>query len=169
MLKAHRLKDTATFGKQDLYLKLTAGSNSQKSDVHKGEHLFALPAWHACHTAPNSVTNDQPEEGQSVIMHATRLELMCYALCACADAGTDCALGETFNIEVPAGVEAVQLEVFAKHSLTGDDHIGTATISLEAVKVCIPLGRGGGAKMVPSDWLAQPSLTDKMHCSSVTG
>lgn len=52
-----------------------------------------------------------------------------------ADAGTDCALGEVFNIEVPPGLEAAQLEVYAKHSLTGDDHIGTATISLEAVKV----------------------------------
>lgn len=51
------------------------------------------------------------------------------------DAGTDCALGEVFNIEVPPGLEAVQLEVYAKHNLTGDDLIGTATISLEAIQV----------------------------------
>lgn len=36
VLKAHRLKDTSTFGKQDLYLALTAGPNQKKSDVHKG-------------------------------------------------------------------------------------------------------------------------------------
>lgn len=36
VLKAHRLKDTSTFGKQDLYLKLTAGPNQKTSDVHKG-------------------------------------------------------------------------------------------------------------------------------------
>lgn len=56
-------------------------------------------------------------------------------ICAHADAGTDCALGEVLSIDVPAGLEAVQLEVYAKHSLTGDDHIGTATISLEALRV----------------------------------
>lgn len=52
-----------------------------------------------------------------------------------ADAGTDPALGEMFAIDVPAGLDTVQLEVIAKHTLTGDDHIGTATISMEAVKV----------------------------------
>lgn len=36
VLKAHRLKDTSTFGKQNVFLKLTAGSNSKTSDVHKG-------------------------------------------------------------------------------------------------------------------------------------
>lgn len=52
-----------------------------------------------------------------------------------ADVGTDCALGEVLNIEVPPGLETVQLQVLAKHALTGDDLIGTATISLEALQV----------------------------------
>lgn len=36
-------------------------------------------------------------------------------------------------------MEAVQLEVIAKHTLTGDDHIGTASISLEAIQVRLKL------------------------------
>jgi hypothetical protein len=60
------------------------------------------------------------------------------------DAGTDCALGEVINIDVPPGHESVQLQVYAKHSLTGDDHIGTATISLETLKV----GPGIGVESV---------------------
>jgi hypothetical protein len=52
-----------------------------------------------------------------------------------ADAGTDCALGEVFNLEAPPGLDSVQLEVHAKHTLTGDEHIGTAAIPLDALKV----------------------------------
>jgi hypothetical protein len=36
VLKAHRLKDTSTIGKQDIFLKLTAGPNVRESDLHKG-------------------------------------------------------------------------------------------------------------------------------------
>jgi hypothetical protein len=57
------------------------------------------------------------------------------------EAGTDCALGEVLNIELPPGIEAAQLEVLAKHALTGDDLIGTATLSIEGIKVCEGDGR----------------------------
>lgn len=36
VLKAYRLKDTSTLGKQNIYLNLTAGPNSTTSDVHNG-------------------------------------------------------------------------------------------------------------------------------------
>lgn len=40
VLKAHRLKNTATFGKQKLYLRLAAGAVVKTSDVHEGEVAF---------------------------------------------------------------------------------------------------------------------------------
>lgn len=43
VLKAHRLKDTSTFGKQNIYLKLTAGSNTRTSSVHQGRCLAGKP------------------------------------------------------------------------------------------------------------------------------
>lgn len=52
------------------------------------------------------------------------------------DAGTDCALGEIFTCEIPPGVEKFQIEVIAKHTLTGDDFIGVATLSLLQVCHC---------------------------------
>jgi hypothetical protein len=60
----------------------------------------------------------------------------CAAPVCCTDAGADVALGEVLNVEVPPGLEAVQLQVLAQHALTGDELIGTATISLEALEVC---------------------------------
>jgi hypothetical protein len=36
-----------------------------------------------------------------------------------ADAGTDCALGEIFSLDLPPGVDSVNIEVISKHSLTG--------------------------------------------------
>jgi hypothetical protein len=38
---------------------------------------------------------------------------------ACADAGTDCALGEIFSLDLPAGIDTVSIEVISKHNLTG--------------------------------------------------
>eukprot|EP00878_Enallax_costatus_P044680 GHUV01053387.1.p1 GENE.GHUV01053387.1~~GHUV01053387.1.p1 ORF type:complete len:140 (-),score=27.75 GHUV01053387.1:28-447(-) len=85
VLKAHRLKDTSTFGKQDIYLRLTAGSAVKTSDVIK-------------------------------------------------DAGTDCALGEIFTLELPPGTLEVHLEVLAKHSLTDDESIGTAKLLIDLIR-----------------------------------
>jgi hypothetical protein len=36
-----------------------------------------------------------------------------------ADAGTDCALGEIFSLDLPPGIDTVSIEVIAKHNLTG--------------------------------------------------
>jgi len=36
-----------------------------------------------------------------------------------ADAGTDCALGEIFSLDLPPGVDSVNIEVVSKHNLTG--------------------------------------------------
>jgi hypothetical protein len=60
----------------------------------------------------------------------TQLHPACSACAAVSDAGTDCALGEIFTCEIPPGVEKFQIEVVAKHTLTGDDYIGAATLSL---------------------------------------
>ena len=51
-----------------------------------------------------------------------------------ADAGTDCALGEIFTLELPPGTLEVHLEVVAKHSLTGDEAIGTAKLSIDLIR-----------------------------------
>jgi hypothetical protein len=45
VLKAYRLKDTGTLGKQNIYLKLTAGANNTTSEVHNGG-VHSTPAWH---------------------------------------------------------------------------------------------------------------------------
>ncbi|KAF8057922.1 SRC2 [Scenedesmus sp. PABB004] len=50
------------------------------------------------------------------------------------DAGTDVALGEVFSVDLPPGVGEAGIEVVAKHSLTGDEVIGTASISLGQVQ-----------------------------------
>jgi hypothetical protein len=44
VLKAHRLKNTAAFGsKQNIYLRLVAGSEVRTSDVVPGVHAFGTP------------------------------------------------------------------------------------------------------------------------------
>jgi hypothetical protein len=40
-----------------------------------------------------------------------------------ADAGTDCALGEIFSIDLPPGIDTVTIEVISKHNLTGGLHM----------------------------------------------
>jgi hypothetical protein len=95
------------------------------------------------------------------------------------DAGTDCALGEVFNIDVPSGHEAVQLEVYAKHNITGDDHIGTATISLEALKVgaepsglviaCVGRAGGGGVAVQMCQWGRTPVVSIKILVQTARG
>lgn len=52
---------------------------------------------------------------------------------ASADAGTDCALGEIFSIDLPPGIDSINIEVISKHALTGDEPIGTASLSLEQI------------------------------------
>jgi len=58
--------------------------------------------------------------------------VVCLACTTTSDAGTDCALGEIFTCEIQPGVEKFHVEVIAKHTLTGDDYIGAATLSLPA-------------------------------------
>lgn len=60
------------------------------------------------------------------------------------DAGTDCALGEVFTAELPADVATVQIEVIAKHSLTGDELIGTASLECDLIR-----DSGGDVLRVP--------------------
>jgi hypothetical protein len=36
-----------------------------------------------------------------------------------AGAGTDCALGEIFSLDLPPGIDTVSIEVISKHNLTG--------------------------------------------------
>lgn len=121
------------------------GLDTLQCDTHAKRSVLRVPAFHPCADAGTDcvlgeVFNLEVPPGLDTLQCDTHAKRSVYGVPAFhpfADAGTDCALGEVFNLEVPPGFDSVQLEVHAKHTLTGDEHIGTATISLEALKVCL--------------------------------
>jgi hypothetical protein len=106
----------------------------------------------------------------AVLLKALSGGVRCYLFVACADAGTDCALGEIFSLDVPPGVDSVDIEVISKHNLTGRPcfqtcHLPTVGLPWTAVKVtqyvnssttCIVTQwwRAAGIQLTASTWSA---------------